>query len=67
MGRTNIGTSSRLHPIQRPVPLEVSSKESDDISLDNASLVPDVAADEEPAVVSHRPQRQTRRPLRLDL
>ena len=49
------------------MPLEVSSEESDDVSLDDTSVVVDAAPNEEPVAVSNRPQRQICRPVRLDL
>ena len=67
VARMKIGASSMLHPIQRLVPLEVSFVQSDDVSLDDTSVVVDAAPNEEPAAVSHRPQRQIYRPVRLDL
>ena len=67
VARIKISASSMLRPIQRLVPLEVSSEESDDVNLDDTSIVVGVAANEEPMAVSHQPPRQIRRPVGLDL
>ena len=61
-----IEVEARVFEVQSE-PLEVSSEESDDVSLDDTSVVVDAAPNEEPEAVSHRPQRQIRRPVRLDL
>ena len=67
VARIKIGTSSMLHPNQRLVPLEVSPHLLDDVAHDDVSEVVDVVVDEEPAVMSHRPQCQIRHLVRLDL